>query len=159
LFSSSHFFAFHYFVPLQKRKTLPCSLFFFPPLRCGTPPLRSLGQFSLNPQDANLGIGDLLLDEVLERLRISSELADALAQLLHCHLVFVKVEAEEGLVVDVALLLDIKLGRALGLELLRHGVGGALQLLKKAGLCMVSISINRREEGIDGRGEHTAIVR
>lgn len=44
---------------------------------------------------------DLLLEDVLERLGISSKLGDALAQLLDGHLLLVEVEAEERLVVDV----------------------------------------------------------
>lgn len=44
---------------------------------------------------------NLLAQDVLERVGISSELGDTLTELLDCHLVLVEVEAEFALAVDV----------------------------------------------------------
>lgn len=51
---------------------------------------------------------DLLAQDVFKRDGISSEFRDTLAELLDSHLVLVEVEAEVGLVIDVALLLKIE---------------------------------------------------
>lgn len=89
---------------------------------------------------ANLDIGaanlslDLLAQNVLERYSISSEFRDALAQLLNGHLVLVEVEAEVGLVVDVALLLEVERAGILGDELLRDVIVGVVELLEEVGL-------------------------
>jgi hypothetical protein len=49
------------------------------------------------------------------------------------HGVLVEVEAEEGLVLEVALLLDVELGDVLGLELLGDRVGAVEHLLEEVG--------------------------
>lgn len=78
--------------------------------------------------------GQLLLEDVLEGDGIGSKLADTLAQLLDGHLVLVEVESEEGLVVDVGLLLEVQ-GRGAGsVQLLGDGLVGVEELLKKVGL-------------------------
>lgn len=82
---------------------------------------------------ANLSL-DLLAQNVLERYSISSEFRDALAQLLNGHLVLVEVEAEVGLVVDVALLLEVERAGILGDELLRDVIVGVVELLEEVGL-------------------------
>lgn len=61
---------------------------------------------------------NLLAEDVLEGNGISRELGDTLAQLLDGHLVLVEPEAELGLIVDVALLLDVERAGVLGDELL-----------------------------------------
>lgn len=81
---------------------------------------------------------DLLAQDVLERDGISSEFRDALAELLDSHLVLVEEEAELGLVVDVALLLDIERAGVLGDELLGDFVGGVVELLEQVGLTHIS---------------------
>ena len=65
-----------------------------------------------------LHLSKLLLEDALEGDGIGGELADTLTELLHGHLVLVKVEAELSLVVDVALLLKVELAGILGDELL-----------------------------------------
>jgi hypothetical protein len=66
---------------------------------------------SSTPYGAGLCL-DLLTQDVLERDGVG-EFRDALAELLDGHLVLVEVKAEVGLVVDVALLLNIELGDVL----------------------------------------------
>jgi hypothetical protein len=79
-------------------------------------------------------LSKLLLEDALERLGIGGELADTLAELVDGHGVLVEVEAEEGLVGDVALLLDVE-GRSLsGVELLGDGLGGVEEVLEQVGL-------------------------
>lgn len=76
----------------------------------------------------------LLLQDVFEGDGISGKLADTLAQLLDGHLVLVEFESEEGLVIDVGLLLDVQ-GRGAGrVQLLGDGLGGAEELLEQVGL-------------------------
>jgi hypothetical protein len=76
----------------------------------------------------------LLLEDVLEGDGIGSELADTLTELLGGHLVLVEVEAEESLVLDVGLALDVE-GRGGGsVELLGDGLVGVQELLKQVGL-------------------------
>lgn len=74
---------------------------------------------------------ELLLEAGLEGDGVSSELADTLRQLVHGHGLLVEVEAELGLVVEVAALRDVELGGVLGRELLRHGVLAVVQLLEE----------------------------
>jgi len=74
------------------------------------------------------------LDDVLERDSVGGELADTLAELLDGHLVLVEVKAEAGLVVDVALLLDVKSAGAGSIELLGDRVAGVEEVLEKVGL-------------------------
>lgn len=76
----------------------------------------------------------LLLENVLEGDGIGGKLADTLAQLLDGHLVLVEVESEEGLVVDVALLLEVQGGGAGGVQLLGDGLGGVEKILEQVGL-------------------------
>jgi hypothetical protein len=61
---------------------------------------------------------DLLAQDILEGDCVSGEFRDTLAELLDGHLVLVEEEAELGLVVDVALLLNVELAGVLGDELL-----------------------------------------
>ena len=75
-------------------------------------------------------LGDDLLDDLL---------LDLLAELLGSHLVLVEVEAEGSLVVDVALLLDVKRVGLGSIELLGNGLCGVVQLLEEVGLYVVSI--------------------
>jgi hypothetical protein len=76
---------------------------------------------------------DLLLDDVLERLGVSGELADTLTELLDGHLLLVEVEAEGGLVRDVGLLLQVQAGGARGVELLGDGIAAVEELLEQVG--------------------------
>ena len=50
------------------------------------------------------------------------------------HGVLVEIETEQGLVVEVRLLLEVELGGRLGVELLGNLVLAVVQLLKKIGL-------------------------
>jgi hypothetical protein len=52
--------------------------------------------------------GELGLEGVLEGDGIGGEFGDTLTELLDGHLVLVEVEAEEGLVIDVGLLLKVE---------------------------------------------------
>jgi hypothetical protein len=81
----------------------------------------------------HLSLLDLLAEDVLEGDGVGSELADALGELVDGHGVLVEVEAEEGLVLEVALLLDVELGDVLSLELLRNLVGAVVKLLEEVG--------------------------
>lgn len=81
----------------------------------------------------HLSLLDLLAEDILEGDGVGSELADTLGELVDGHGVLVEVEAEEGLVLEVALLLNLELGDVLGLELLGNGVGAVVELLKKSG--------------------------
>jgi hypothetical protein len=76
---------------------------------------------------------DLLAEDVLEGDSVSSEFRDTLAELLDGHLVLVEVEAELGLVVDVALLLEVERVGAVGVELLGDGVLRVVKLLEQVG--------------------------
>lgn len=77
---------------------------------------------------------ELLLEDALEGDSVSGELADALTELLDGHLVLVEVESEDGLVLDVSLLLEIE-GRSLGsIELLGDIVVGVEEVLEEVGL-------------------------
>src|SRR3569833_81478 len=76
----------------------------------------------------------LLLQDALERLGVSCKLTDALAQLLYSHLFLVEVEAEQRLVIDVRLPLDVERRGSLGVELLGHGLGRVHVLIKQGGL-------------------------
>lgn len=78
--------------------------------------------------------GDLLPDDVLQGNGISGELADTLAQLLDSHPVLVEVEAEERLVLDVRLLLDVEGGSLARVKLLGDGLGGVEELVQQLGL-------------------------
>jgi len=81
----------------------------------------------------HLSLLDLLAEDLLEGDGVSGELADTLGELVHGHGVLVEVEAEESLVLEVALLLNLKLGDVLGLELLGNRVGAVVHLLEKIG--------------------------
>ena len=79
----------------------------------------------------HLCLDELGLDDLLKSLGISSELGDTLTELLNRHLVLVEVEAEERLIVEVRLLLDVQGVCGLSLQLLWDGVLGVLELLQK----------------------------
>lgn len=79
-------------------------------------------------------LGELLLKDSLEGNGVSSELADTLTELLDGHLVLVEVEAEEGLIVDVGLLLEVQSSGLLSVELLGDGLLGVEELLEQVGL-------------------------
>jgi hypothetical protein len=81
----------------------------------------------------HLSLLDLLAEDVLEGDGVGSELADTLRELVDGHGVLVEVEAEEGLVLEVALLLDLELGDVLSLELLGNLVGAVVELLEEVG--------------------------
>lgn len=77
---------------------------------------------------------DLLLQQLLQGDGVRRELGDALAQLLHRHLVLVEVEAEERLVVQVAALGDVQRRRARRVQLLGHRRRRVVQFLQQARL-------------------------
>ena len=77
---------------------------------------------------------ELLLQVILERNSISSEFADTLTQLLNSHGILVEVESEVGFVVNVGLLWEVQALSVCGIELLRNGFGGGLQLFEEVGL-------------------------
>jgi len=74
---------------------------------------------------------DLGLEDILEGDGISGKGTDTVGELLGGHLVFVEVEAEFGLVVDVGLPLDVEGVGALGCELLWDGFLGVVKLLEE----------------------------
>ena len=87
----------------------------------------------------HLSLLDLLLEDVLEGDGVGGELGDTLAQLLDGHLLLVEVEAEDGLVVDVGLPLDVEAVGVRGIELLGDGLLRVVEVLEKVGLRAVSI--------------------
>jgi len=93
--------------------------------------------------DLNNLLLNLGLDDFLEGDGISGELGNTLSELLNSHLVFVEVEAERGLVVDVSLLLEIKGSGAGSVELLGDGSVGVEELLKEVGLFMNRLAIRK----------------
>lgn len=97
-----------------------------------------------------VSLGELLLEDTLEGNGVSGELADTLTELLNSHLVLVEVEAEEGLIVDVGLLLDVQ-SRGLGsVELLGDGLLRVEEILEQVGLYTIQL-VNRyiSEQGAD----------
>ena len=90
----------------------------------------SLGRY----RTCNLCRLDLLAEDILESNCVSGEFRDTLTELLDGHLVLVEVEAELGLVVDVALLLNVKLASILGNELLGDLILRVVELLEQVGL-------------------------
>ena len=81
-----------------------------------------------------LHLSKLLLEDALEGDGIGGELADTLTELLDGHLVLVEVEAEEGLIVDVGLLLEVQSSGLLSVELLGDGLLGVEEVLEQVGL-------------------------
>ena len=77
---------------------------------------------------------NLLPQYPFERDRIRREVGDALTQLVDGHGVLVEVEAEERLVREVGLLLDVKALRVACIELFRHVGGGVEEIFEKFGL-------------------------
>lgn len=55
-------------------------------------------------------------------------------------MILVEIEAEESLVVQVALLGDVELGGAGGVELLGNGSGGVVEVLEEVWLQMECVS-------------------
>lgn len=99
-----------------------------------SPPSSLLVSSHPSPHPTHLGSSNLRLQDLLQRHGISGELADALAQLLHGHLLLVELEAEQRLIVDVAPLLDVELARLLRLELPWDRVGRVGQDLEEVWL-------------------------
>jgi hypothetical protein len=98
-----------------------------------------LFDFVIHPHISNKLLqlsGELGLEGVLEGDGIGGEFGDTLTELLNGHLVLVEVEAEEGLVIDVGLLLKVEGRGSGGVELLGNGVGGVDELLEQVGLEM-----------------------
>lgn len=60
------------------------------------------------------------------------------------HGVLVEVEAEETLVVEVLLLLDVEVGSVSSIELLGDGVGAVVEVLEKVGLQSISVGFNTK---------------
>lgn len=77
---------------------------------------------------------ELVSEVLLQSLGVSSELGDTLAELLDGHLVLVEVEAEVGLVVNVALLLDVEGGGLVSVKLLGDSLLGFDKLLEEVRL-------------------------
>lgn len=105
---------------------------------------------------------DLLLDNVLEGDGVGGKLGDTLTQLLDGHLVLVEVEAEEGLIADVALLLEVEARRGGGVELLGDGLLGLEELVQQVGLWRVSLFDPFSDASAcneAGKGERTEMVR
>lgn len=88
------------------------------------------------PSVTHLG-ANLLLEDALESDSIGGELADTLTELLDGHLVLVEVEAEQSLVVDVRLLLEVEAGGLGAVKLLGDGLGGVEEVIKQVGLVML----------------------
>jgi hypothetical protein len=76
-------------------------------------------------------LGELFLEDALESDSISSELADTLSELLNSHLVLVEVEAEESLVFDVRLLLDVQRRGLRSIKLLGDRLRGVEEVLEQ----------------------------
>lgn len=76
---------------------------------------------------------NFLPQDILERRGIGRELGDALAQLLDGHLLFVEVEAEEGLLVNIGFLLDLLAGCGLSREFLGNRLLRVEEVLEQVG--------------------------
>lgn len=76
---------------------------------------------------------DLLPEDAFEGDSISSKLADTFSQFLDGHLLFVEVEPEERLVIQVASLGDVKFRCTLGVKLLWHIVCAVIEFLEQIG--------------------------
>lgn len=76
---------------------------------------------------------DLLLEQLLQGHGVSRELGDTLAELLDGHGLLVEVEAVSSLVVEVLALGNVQVRGTGGVELLGHGLGGVVQILKQVG--------------------------
>ena len=77
---------------------------------------------------------DLGLEEVLQGHSVGGELGDTLAELLDGHGLFVEVESEESLVLEVSTLRDVEGSSSGGVEFLGNGGGGVQEILQKVGL-------------------------
>jgi hypothetical protein len=86
-------------------------------------------QFWLSPLSLDLG-----LEEVLQGNSVGGELGDTLAELLDGHGLFVEVESEESLILEVRALGDVEGSSAGGVEFLGDGGGGVQEVLEKVGL-------------------------
>jgi len=94
---------------------------------------------------------NLLPEDVLESLGVSSELADTLAELVDGHCDLVEVETEETLVVEVALLLNVELGHIGCVELLWEALLAVVELLKETRLRVLSAWKRSKDCGFDLR--------
>ena len=97
---------------------------------------------------------ELLLEGVLKSHGVGSELRDTLAQLLSSHGVFVEVEAECGLVVDVGLLVKIEVGGLTGVELFGNRVGGVDEVFEQIWLLLISKYLIRSKTAIEKRSKN-----
>ena len=79
----------------------------------------------------NLSLLNLLLQDTLQRDCVGGKLADALTKLVGCHGVLVEVEAEEGFVVDIRDLLDVKTGGCTGVEFLGYVVLAVVEVFEE----------------------------
>lgn len=91
---------------------------------------------------------ELLLESLLERLSVSSKLADTLAELLDGHLLLVEGKAEGGLVVDERLALNVLGSGGSGVELLGDGIGAVEELLKQRRLVSLARVLLQRKKRI-----------
>jgi len=80
---------------------------------------------------------NLLPENVLESLGVSSKLADTLAEFVNGHGDLVEVETEKRLVVEVALLLDIERRDLGGIELLWNAVLAVVEVLEEVWLIIM----------------------
>lgn len=77
---------------------------------------------------------DLGLEEILQSHSIGGELGDTFAELLDGHGLFVEVESEESLVLEVGALRDVEGSSSGGVEFLGDGGGGVQEILEEIGL-------------------------
>lgn len=90
-------------------------------------------QFSFYMNLTNLTL-DLLLEQLLQSNRISSELGNTLPELLGSHSILVQLETEQSLILEIATLGNILTSGVGGVELLGDGGGGVVELLEEVGL-------------------------
>lgn len=77
---------------------------------------------------------NLSLEEILQGNSVGGELGDTLSKLLDGHGLFVEVESEESLVLEVRALGDVEGSSAGGVEFLGDGGGGVQEVLEEVGL-------------------------
>lgn len=74
---------------------------------------------------------NLLLEDILERNRVSCEFRNSLSEFLNRHGLLIEVEAEERFVFKVSFLLNVECGCAFRVELLLNFIVGVVKIFEE----------------------------